>query len=372
MGIRFYCPNGHKLNVKSFLAGHRGICPFCGIKVEIPKQSTRKEEGPEGDVLPEPGHQPAPKPVPIAGHPSAGGSGVLRAPAASPILPASASPKPIQKPASVAPIVAAPVAKPAPVAKATPIAQPISTPQAVPVVPVAQAAPVIPVAQPMPMAQAAPVAQAVPVASQYTGMAATSSNVGAAPLDDSYFAAVQGMAGPPPVAAPVDPFDEAPDAVWYVRPPTGGQYGPAAAAVMRTWVQEGRVSADSLVWREGWRDWQEASVVFPQLGPQEPAAAMISDDRGRISRTDDHGAAVPMSDRARAQRRTKNTQFLILIILAVTVLLLGIVFVAVMMLKPPQKPEKPDKNERPAPTAPADSAESTTWLRLDNPSILLG
>ena len=41
MGIRFYCPNGHKLNVKSFLAGKRGICPHCGSKVDIPLESTR-------------------------------------------------------------------------------------------------------------------------------------------------------------------------------------------------------------------------------------------------------------------------------------------------------------------------------------------
>lgn len=40
MGIRFYCPNGHKLNVKAFLAGRRGICPHCGAKVQIPTQST--------------------------------------------------------------------------------------------------------------------------------------------------------------------------------------------------------------------------------------------------------------------------------------------------------------------------------------------
>ncbi len=40
MGIRFYCPNGHKLNVKAFLAGKRGICPHCGAKVQIPTDST--------------------------------------------------------------------------------------------------------------------------------------------------------------------------------------------------------------------------------------------------------------------------------------------------------------------------------------------
>ena len=41
MGIRFFCPNGHKLNVKEFQAGRRGICPFCGARIQIPTQSTR-------------------------------------------------------------------------------------------------------------------------------------------------------------------------------------------------------------------------------------------------------------------------------------------------------------------------------------------
>lgn len=36
MGIRFSCPNGHKLNVKSFLAGKRAICPQCGTRVTVP------------------------------------------------------------------------------------------------------------------------------------------------------------------------------------------------------------------------------------------------------------------------------------------------------------------------------------------------
>jgi hypothetical protein len=84
------------------------------------------------------------------------------------------------------------------------------------------------------------------------------------------------------LAGQTDPFTEAPKAVWYVRPASGGQFGPANGEVMGTWVAEGRVSPDSLVWREGWRDWREAAAVFPQLGgtnyipgmqdilPQEP------------------------------------------------------------------------------------------------------
>nr|ALS90708.1 Cbb3-type cytochrome oxidase component FixQ [uncultured bacterium] len=39
MGIRFNCPNGHKLNVKEFLAGKRGVCPQCGAKFVIPMQA---------------------------------------------------------------------------------------------------------------------------------------------------------------------------------------------------------------------------------------------------------------------------------------------------------------------------------------------
>jgi hypothetical protein len=39
MGIRFSCPNGHRLNVKSFLAGKRGVCPQCGTRFVIPVTS---------------------------------------------------------------------------------------------------------------------------------------------------------------------------------------------------------------------------------------------------------------------------------------------------------------------------------------------
>lgn len=40
MGIRFHCPNGHRLNVKAALAGRRGVCPHCGVKFPIPQAST--------------------------------------------------------------------------------------------------------------------------------------------------------------------------------------------------------------------------------------------------------------------------------------------------------------------------------------------
>jgi hypothetical protein len=61
-----------------------------------------------------------------------------------------------------------------------------------------------------------------------------------------------------------DPLRDVPDVIWYVRPPTGGQYGPASRDVVRAWLAEGRVTPDSQVWREGWRDWKDAIEVFPE------------------------------------------------------------------------------------------------------------
>lgn len=47
MGIRFTCPNGDKLNVKSHLAGQRCVCPECGVRLLVPRKSTRESARPK-------------------------------------------------------------------------------------------------------------------------------------------------------------------------------------------------------------------------------------------------------------------------------------------------------------------------------------
>jgi len=84
-----------------------------------------------------------------------------------------------------------------------------------------------------------------------------------------------------PAAAPVDPLAEAPAAVWYVRPPAGGQFGPAGVQVMREWLGQRRVGPDYLVWREGWPDWRPAAFVFPQLGGGQAAGMQQAAAEGR-------------------------------------------------------------------------------------------
>lgn len=165
MGIKFHCPNGHKLNVKAFLAGKRGMCPKCGTKVRIPLES---EPGLDSDMEEEDS----------AVAPSSNGSGAATA---------------VRAPAG-------------------------------------------------------PAVSTAPMAAMVTQSATV-----------------------------LDPIDENPAAIWYVRPPTGGQYGPAKGDIMRRWLSEGRVSSDSLVWREGWTDWQQAGKTFPALesggAPTLPAPA---------------------------------------------------------------------------------------------------
>jgi hypothetical protein len=186
MGIKFHCPNGHKLNVKSFLAGKKGRCPKCGTKVRIPaasEPSLQDHEIEETDAEAR------------AGNGSA---------------------------AHIAPVEASVVGAHAATVPSTPL-------------------PGVPPA--MPLVGSAAAVAAPPVAPA-TGAA----------------------------SAAGDPISEAPAAVWYVRPPTGGQYGPARGEIMRRWLDEGRVSSDSLVWREGWSDWRTAGLLFPHLQAAGAAA----------------------------------------------------------------------------------------------------
>jgi hypothetical protein len=214
MGIKFNCPNGHKLNVKSFLAGRKGVCPHCGASFRIP--SDQQADGDDGDeaVADHPPQTAAPTPAA-----KSNGAPAVSAPAMGSVVPTTVRPVHPSQPQGAIPQAGIPQGT-VPHAVAIPTGMP---PGAMPV-------------QVMPAA-AVPAASAVPVAS-----------------------------GRPLVhPGAIDPIAEAPLAAWYVRPPSGGQYGPARGDVMRKWIVEGRVSSDSLVWREGWQDWRSAGQLFPSL-----------------------------------------------------------------------------------------------------------
>ena len=137
MGIRFECPNGHRLHVKAFLAGRRGICPDCGARFEIPQENVAR------------------------------------------------------------------------------------------------------------------VAES-PVASSATAATATGNQ------DPPERRANQAV-------APRVNWDEAQEGNWFVCTATGDQYGPATTAVLRDWIQQGRIAQETLLWKEGWPNWVDAGSVLPEF-----------------------------------------------------------------------------------------------------------
>ena len=79
-----------------------------------------------------------------------------------------------------------------------------------------------------------------------------------------------------PGATGVAILDDDHDAAWYVRPLGGGQFGPANGATLHNWINEGRVASNALVWRDGWPQWREASIVFSEIADRLPEAKPIN------------------------------------------------------------------------------------------------
>jgi hypothetical protein len=314
MGIRFFCPNGHKLNVKEFQAGRRGICPFCGARIQIPTQSTRPssksirrhgaahattramdaddaELAQASDSSPEilPGEPPS-LPGDPAGGRMLGPSTPVGIPSGShPVVAPPTLPPVGQNAAAIAAKVAAVEARPGSVRPASPAPSLPSAPGTVKPIPAA----------PVPVA-VAPAAAPTPPA--------------AAPVPS-----------PPAVTEPADPIAEAPDMIWYVRPPSGGQFGPASGELMRTWLSEGRVGVESLVWREGWRDWQEAGKVFPKL-----RGSQIMDFLEAAPVVNVAAAPAVHAHRPKVAQTSDRSQIALLVVLSLAVIVLFIVFVFVL------------------------------------------
>ncbi|TWT88759.1 hypothetical protein Mal64_22470 [Pseudobythopirellula maris] len=130
-----------------------------------------------------------------------------------------------------------------------------------------------------------------------------------------------------PQAHAVGPVD--PPARWRVRPPTGGEYGPADEATMAGWIAAGRVLNNSLVWRTGWPEWRLAADVADRLpaplpvGPvaQAPAPpAVESPPPAPTPQTKKPKPSAPMAKpdyelrRRRAARRRRNLSLLLFVV----------------------------------------------------------
>ena len=232
MGIRFYCPNGHKLNVKEFQAGRRGICPYCGTKFLIPSHSTRKSSKEDRAVR---------RAFAASAFPSINTPLQNTESGISGNMPAGSAQTSTSQPSPLPPGIAASKSE------LDVLPQPTDY-----------------------------------FSQQDGGRTGFDSHILPTPADPTANILTTFSLDDPSVAlkqdVSADPLSEAGDVVWYVRPPSGGQYGPATGKLMRQWLNEGRISPDTLIWREGWRDWQQAAAVFRQLRTSDPLTDIAKAD----------------------------------------------------------------------------------------------
>jgi hypothetical protein len=64
---------------------------------------------------------------------------------------------------------------------------------------------------------------------------------------------------PPPPGRPPTPGDASPQ--WHYSPKEGEQVGPVRFAELATEYREGRLVDDTLVWRQGWKEWHKIGEV---------------------------------------------------------------------------------------------------------------
>ena len=192
MGVRFACHAcGKQLNIKSELAGRRGICPGCSSRFRIPLEDTDRST-------------------------------------------------PIEEPQRV---------------MATPSVPRAAVPHA-----------------------AQPESATAHAIENQVSAETTSGAVAIAPTSPS----------PTTQSSPsLDLLVSDPSATWYVRPPSGGQYGPASGEILKQWIDEGRVASNALLWRDGWPQWREATEALPEIAQQLPDS-----NAAPVSGTPNQGIAV--------------------------------------------------------------------------------
>jgi hypothetical protein len=281
MGIRFFCPKGHKLNVKEFLAGKKAICPYCGLKVLVPTESTRvSSKRHKADAQAQAANHGSPSLSSPGSAPSS--SAIDRAPlgSGSSIIIAGAG------------NIGAGHAPPPQSAEGSGFSESVSD-----------------------------------VLTQISGdppnaydPSASASNV-LAEADDM-------MVGvETPLVDVSDPLSDTNNFLWYVRPASGGQLGPATNEILRHWLAKGRVQPDAFVWHEGWSDWQLAGNVFPQFASslsKPNLIGLLADEPAPPAASQTDLEQLMKSSPRRMQTVTK-------IVLAVLILALVAVFVTVLI-----------------------------------------
>lgn len=101
---------------------------------------------------------------------------------------------------------------------------------------------------------------------------------------------------------------------WYVRPPSGGQFGPASEEVLHQWLMEGRIVGESLLWRPGWEQWRAAHEVLPGLKASASPVSLTSNSGDNLAAAAESAspsmavASANQKDPAQPKKAKKNVK----------------------------------------------------------------
>ena len=135
---------------------------------------------------------------------------------------------------------------------------------------------------------------------------------------------------------PQEPTQKQPTApaFWYVRPPSGGQFGPADQEVFEQWLTENRVTADSLVWRDGWEEWLPAAEAMPEAFPAlQTGSSSKSPARLEPIATAPESSQPSLGEKnrlERKQKRKRNYKVMLGVLIVLTLVLLSALIVAIL------------------------------------------
>ena len=152
------------------------------------------------------------------------------------------------------------------------------------------------------------------------------------------------------------------DAKWFVRPPSGGQFGPAPSQLLVSWIAESRVTGDSYLWRDGLAQWQLARELLPELFVNEkPGMAILPSpglneitftDRSDANKNSEINLAVSSTLtsgamlKKRLQKRRQQITMIILLASISLILLSILIFVLIFQVAKPLPAAFLDRTKR--------------------------
>ncbi|MDO5580984.1 MAG: DUF4339 domain-containing protein [Planctomycetia bacterium] len=298
MGIRFFCPKGHKLNVKAELAGKIGICPKCGEKMMIPLVSTRDP----GEKKSSDQENRAVKSLDVVGNPGPEGFTMEATD-----LGGSAVDNELSNLQSHY-LVESPLGDDhfENEEKSVGVVQVSSDTDS---------------------------EQQIPQTSS------AKDHVSPDPVI------------PTPEQAPSNQLLSDPLVHWYVRSGDNQSYGPASGAIIQSWIKERRIGPSMLVWREGWSTWLEARNVFPELeavfhstAPEPPRISPESAEKSLLptaAETDEPSQTITEQKKIARKKKAHRDLMIVISLIVVIIVLITLLCFILFKQKNPENPSRP-------------------------------